>query len=193
MRRASNKSGPHFPLPTNTGTSRILRENRAAAPQGAPDPLPPSLRYSPAPRLLKARHQGYGSALAFHLANALFQTACRFDELIQLSWADCQRVGEEIVALRIKGKGSVFQDVPVPARLSHALLEWKGVQEAFRDAGSGPRRDRLRGVAVCVCGVFRGSVLEPGVQFAAAGGLQSPRGGGDHSPWAASQRGDDPP
>ena len=67
---------------------------------------------------LKVRQQGYGSALAFHLANALFQTACRFDELIQLTWSDCQRVGEEIVALRIKGKGSVFQDVPVPGRLS---------------------------------------------------------------------------
>jgi hypothetical protein len=25
---------------------------------------------------LRARQQGYGSALAFHLANALFQTAC---------------------------------------------------------------------------------------------------------------------
>ena len=37
----------------------------------------------------------------------------------------CQRVGEEIVALRIKGKGSVFQDVPVPERLSQALLEWE--------------------------------------------------------------------
>jgi integrase len=57
---------------------------------------------------LKVRQQGYGSALAFHLANALFQTACRFDELIQLTWSDCQRVGEEIVALRIKGKGSVL-------------------------------------------------------------------------------------
>ena len=31
---------------------------------------------------LKGRQQGYGSALAFHLANALFLTACRFDELI---------------------------------------------------------------------------------------------------------------
>ena len=30
---------------------------------------------------LKVRQQGYGSGLAFHLANALFQTACRFDEL----------------------------------------------------------------------------------------------------------------
>jgi site-specific recombinase XerD len=34
---------------------------------------------------LKVRQQGYGSALAFHLANGLFQTACRFDELIQLT------------------------------------------------------------------------------------------------------------
>ena len=66
---------------------------------------------------LKVRQQGYGSALAFNLANSLFQTACRFDELIRLTWADCQRVGEEIVALRIKGKGSVFQDVPVTGAL----------------------------------------------------------------------------
>jgi integrase len=49
-----------------------------------------------AARLLKSRRQGYGSALAFHLANALFQTACRFEELIQLTWSDCQRVGEEL-------------------------------------------------------------------------------------------------
>ena len=46
-----------------------------------------------APRL----SQGQGStatagALAFHLANALFQTACRLEELIQLTWSDCQRV-----------------------------------------------------------------------------------------------------
>ena len=36
------------------------------------------------------------------------------------------------MALRIKGKGSVFQDVPVPGRLSAALLEWKALQEAFK-------------------------------------------------------------
>ena len=81
---------------------------------------------------LKARQQGYGSALAFHLANALFQTACRFDELIQLKWEDCQAVGEEIVALRIKGKRSVFQDVPVTGALSVALLEWRDIQEGFK-------------------------------------------------------------
>jgi hypothetical protein len=41
-------------------------------------------------------------------------------------------VGEEIVALRIKGKGSVFQDVPVPGLLSASLLEWKAIQESFK-------------------------------------------------------------
>jgi integrase len=81
---------------------------------------------------LKARQQGYGSTLVFHLANALFQTACRFDELIQLTWTDCQTVGKEIVALRIKGKGSVFQDVPVTSALSASLLEWRDIQESFK-------------------------------------------------------------
>jgi integrase len=81
---------------------------------------------------LKARQQGYGFALAYHLSNALFQTACRFDELIQLKWEDCQAVGKAIVALRIKGKGSVFQDVPVTSALSAALLEWKDIQQSFK-------------------------------------------------------------
>ena len=84
---------------------------------------------------LKVRQQGYGSALAFHLANALFQTACRFDELIQLTWSDCQRVGEEIVALRIKGKGSVFQDVPVPGRLVPRCASGKTSRRILKAAG----------------------------------------------------------
>jgi hypothetical protein len=45
------------------------------------------------------------------------------------AWTDCQRVGEEIVARRIKGKESVFQDVPVTGVLSKALKEWKTIQE----------------------------------------------------------------
>ena len=36
------------------------------------------------------------------------------------------------MALRIKGKGSVFQDVPVPERLSAELREWKALQENFK-------------------------------------------------------------
>src|SRR4029077_19791767 len=39
---------------------------------------------------------------------------------------------KEIVALRIKGKGSIFQHVPVTGCLSAALLEWKGNQESFK-------------------------------------------------------------
>jgi hypothetical protein len=45
---------------------------------------------------LKVRQQGYGSALAFHLANALFQTACRFDELIRLTWIDWRLLRQAI-------------------------------------------------------------------------------------------------
>jgi len=40
------------------------------------------------------------------------------------------------VALRIKGKGSVFKDVPVTGTLSQAL------------------KDQLCGIAVCVCGML---------------------------------------
>ena len=40
------------------------------------------------------------------------RAACRFDELIRLKCADCQAVGKDMVSLRIKGKGNIFQDVP---------------------------------------------------------------------------------
>jgi hypothetical protein len=36
------------------------------------------------------------------------------------------------VALRIKGKGRVFQDVPVRGALSASLLQWKNIQERFK-------------------------------------------------------------
>jgi hypothetical protein len=36
------------------------------------------------------------------------------------------------VTLRIKGKGSVFQNVPVTGALSAALLEWRDIQEALK-------------------------------------------------------------
>ena len=143
---------------------------------------------------LKTRQQGYGSSLAFHLANALFQTACRFDELIQLTWADCQAVGKEIVALRIKGKGSVFQDVPVTGALSAALLEWKAIQESFK-----ARRIRFPG-GIAFAGsqfVFAGYSGEPfsnrafNLRLRAA--CRGARGGGDHRPRVAAFRGHDPP
>jgi hypothetical protein len=36
------------------------------------------------------------------------------------------------VALRIKGKGSVFHDVLVTGALSAALFEWKEIQESLK-------------------------------------------------------------
>ena len=45
--------------------------------------------------LRSLENDGYGARLAFHLANALFLSACRFDELIQLEWSSCQRAGGE--------------------------------------------------------------------------------------------------
>ena len=56
---------------------------------------------------LKVRQQGYGSALAFHLANALFQTACRFDELIQLNCGQIARGwGRKLSPCGSKAKGA---------------------------------------------------------------------------------------
>ena len=109
--------------------------------------------------------------------------------MIQLTWGDCQRVGEEIVALRIRGKGSVFQDVPVTGALVRRSRNGRRSRRNLKGAGSWPRRDRLRGLAVCVRGVFGRSVFQPGVQPEAAGRLQSAWGRGDHGPWVATFRG----
>jgi hypothetical protein len=92
------------------------------------------------------------------------------------------------VALRIKGKGSVFQDVPVPGRLSAALLEWKGVQETFKG-----RRIRAPG-GIAFAGSQFVFVGYSGAPFSnRAFNLQSPRDGGDYRPRTPAQRGDDPP
>ena len=171
------------------GFKEPVCQDRPPASKGTPDPLSAALRYPPAPRLPQSPRQGYGSALAFQLANALFQTACRFDELIQLAWADCQAVGKEIVALRIKGKGSVFQDVPVTARLARHSLSGRIFRRNLRADVFGSRRDCLCGFAVCVCGIFGTAVFQPRVQFATASGVQGDRGGGDHRPRAAAFRG----
>lgn len=62
------------------------------------------------------------------------------------------------MALRIKGKGSVFQDVPVTGALSQALLEWKEIQEGFK----GRRILRPGGIALAGSQfVFAGYSGEP--------------------------------
>ena len=95
------------------GPKESIREDRTTAPQGTPDPLPPSLRYIR--RLLdhlKVRQQGHGSALAFHLANALFQTACRFDERCCCVFA-MKKVGlSEIEGHRRGRRAPAFAEYP---------------------------------------------------------------------------------
>ena len=90
-------------------------------------------------------------------------------------------VGEEIVALRIKGKGSVFQDVPVPGRLSAGAPRVEGPPGALK----GRRILAPGGIAFADWEfVFAGYSGEPSPtgrsawRFRAA--LQSPRGRGDH-------------
>jgi integrase len=102
---------------------------------------------------LKVWQQGYGSALVFHLANALFQTACRFDELIQLKWGDCQAVGKEIVALH-QGEGERLPGCAGYRRLEPGAPRVEGNPGKLqRQENPCARRDRLRGIAVCVCGI----------------------------------------
>ena len=62
--------------------------------------------------------------------------------------------GEDIVALPIKGKGAVFQDVPVTAALSMALKEWGW---EFQERFKGRRIFSRRGVEFAASGlVFPG-------------------------------------
>ena len=54
----------------------------------------------------KVRHNGYGSALAIPLGERSFPNRLPVRGIDPTHMDDCQRVGEEIVALRIKGKGA---------------------------------------------------------------------------------------
>ena len=80
-------------------------------------------------RFLESRRRADGSALA-SIGQRALQTACQLEELIQLTCVDCRGVGSNHSGS--KARGSVFQDVPVPARLSAALLDWKALQEGFK-------------------------------------------------------------
>ena len=87
---------------------------------------------------------------------------------VLLTWAECQ----EIVALRIKGKGSVFR----PGALK------PGRQEKFK----GRRILAFGGIAFAgspfIFAGIPGLRSPPGFQLSAPGGVQSDWGGGDHSP-----------
>jgi Phage integrase family. len=113
-------------------------------------------------------HNGIWLRPRVRLPNVLFQTACRLDEVIQLKWEDCQTVGKEIVALRIKGKGSVFQDLP--GAWVRRSLSGGTFRRASRERESFPSTDR-------VYGILRRTNFQPRVQFATALRLSGAGGG----------------
>ena len=101
----------------------------------------------------------YGESLTYHLAAALFYTCSRYSEIANLRWSDCLLDGNgRIVALRIKGKGSVHSTLPVNAVLSGLLGEWRTIQEQHR----GMKIFAARGLKFCRSEyVFAGPGGEP--------------------------------
>ncbi len=101
----------------------------------------------------------YGESLTYHLAAALFYTCSRYSEIANLRWNDCLLDGNgRIVALRIKGKGSVHSTLPVNAVLSGLLGEWRTIQEQHR----GMKIFAARGLKFCRSEyVFAGPGGEP--------------------------------
>ena len=102
----------------------------------------------------------YGESLTYHLAAALFYTCSRYSEIAHLRWNDCLLDGSgRIVALRIKGKGSVHSTLPVNAVLSlNVLGEWRTIQEQHR----GMKVFAARGLKFCRSEyVFAGPGGEP--------------------------------
>jgi integrase len=113
-------------------------------------------------------HNGIWLGPRVRLPNVLFQTACRLDEVIQLKWEDCQTVGKAILAFRIKGKGSVFQDLP--GAWVRRSLSGGTFRRASRERESFPSTDR-------VYGILRRTNFQPRVQFATALRLSGAGGG----------------
>jgi site-specific recombinase XerD len=84
-------------------------------------------------KALNASCTDYFGHLSFHLATALFYTACRFHE-----WATLERDRlvyngrGEIEAVRLKTKGARFRDLPVAKPLASSLREWFAFLEAVK-------------------------------------------------------------
>lgn len=85
--------------------------------------------------LLTLRDTGtdYFGKLSFHLAEALFFTACRFHEWALLPTGSLVRNGAgEFIAARLKVKGGKYRDVPLMPRLSDSLREWAVFLEGLK-------------------------------------------------------------
>ena len=96
------------------GFEKPVRQDRAAAPQGTPDPLSAPLRHSEAPRLSRGKAAGLRLRPRVPLGERPFPNRLPVRGIDPAHLVRSPEGGEEIVALRIKGKGSVFQDVSFP-------------------------------------------------------------------------------
>ena len=82
---------------------------------------------------LQEHRTDYYGHLAFHLAEALFYTACRFHEWANLPLDRLVRDSGGIpTAVRIKGKGGSIVDLPLLERLGLSLAEWLRFREAIK-------------------------------------------------------------
>ena len=82
---------------------------------------------------LQEHRSDYYGHLTFHLAEALFYSACRYHEWAHLPIDRLVCDGAGIpVAVRIKGKGGGFVDMPLLERLSLSLAEWLRFREAMK-------------------------------------------------------------
>jgi integrase/recombinase XerC len=89
------------------------------------------LRYLTATQLaqllaaLRRDRGNYFGYLAFHLAEALYFTGCRFHEWAQLSTDRLVRGDNDVfTAARMRVKGGTFRDLPLLPELSDSLREW---------------------------------------------------------------------
>jgi site-specific recombinase XerD len=82
---------------------------------------------------LQENRRDYYGHLTFHLAEALFYSACRYHEWATLPANQLVRdaIGAN-VAVRIKGKGGGFVDLPLLERLGLSLEEWRRFLASFR-------------------------------------------------------------
>lgn len=117
--------------------------------------------------LQEIRAADYCGHLAFHLAESLFYSATRYHEWATLPLERLVRDAAGVpTAIRIKGKGGSFDDMPLLPRHGLSLAEWLRFLEAFKG-------HRLR----------RG-----GMEFAASGLLFPGRDGTPYSNQAFNRR-----
>lgn len=82
---------------------------------------------------LQENRRDYYDHLVFHLAEALFFSACRFHEWAALPAERLIRDAAGCgVAVRIKGKGGGLADLPLLPRLGQSLAEWLRFLETFK-------------------------------------------------------------